>query len=116
MLIREFKKISTNAERLEQSMRVVSKYPERVPIFIESEDVELIKNKYLVPRSLTCGQLMYIIRRNIKLQPEMAVFLFFGNGILAPTGEMIGNLYEHHMDPDDHFLYGRLKKENVFGS
>jgi GABA(A) receptor-associated protein len=117
MLIKEFKSKAKDSERLEQAMKVISKYPERVPIFVESRDINLNKNKYLVPRDLTVGQFMYIIRKNMQLKSDEALFLFFGEkpGIIPPTGALISDVYEQHMDTVDHFLYGRITKENVFG-
>lgn len=116
MLISEFKKKYTESERLTQTTKVISKFQDRVPVFVECQDFELVKNKYLVPRDITCGQFIYILRKNLKeIKPDTALFMFFGGGIIAPSGETIGNVYDYNMDPEDHFLYCRVKKESVFG-
>lgn len=116
MLISEFKKKFNKEERSSQSLKVISKFHDRVPIFVEATEFELIKNKYLVPRDLTCGQFLYVLRKNLnQLKSDTAIFLFFGNGIIVPSGETIGNVYDHHMDTDDNFLYCQVKKESVFG-
>ena len=70
---KSFKQIHSVEKRLSESSRIRSKYPERVPVIIEkdfnSDIIDLDKNKYLVPDELTIGQLVYFIRKRIKLPP-----------------------------------------------
>ena len=40
---------------------------------------------YLVPADLTVGQLLYVVRKRIKLSAEKAIFVFTKN-TLSPTG------------------------------
>ena len=41
------------------------------------------QNKYLVPFDLTMAQFIYIIRKNIKLSSEQALFLFINNPMVV---------------------------------
>ncbi len=113
-----FKKDYTFDERLTESSRVISKYPDRVPIICEKsshknlEDID--KKKYLVPSDLTMGQFVYVIRKRLKLKAEESLFLFINNSVLASTSEIIGDAYYKYKDPDG-FLYINYAKENVFG-
>lgn len=105
-------------ERYRESKRVLAKYPDRIPIICErslkSRDCPLIdKKKYLVPKDLTIGQFLFVIRNRLKLQPEIALFIFVNNTV-PPTSALIGQIYHKHKDVDD-FLYISYSQENIFG-
>jgi GABA(A) receptor-associated protein len=105
--------------RYNESHKILEKYPDRVPIICErslsaTRDCPYIdKNKYLVPRDLTIGQFIYVIRRRMRLQPEKALFLFM-NGIIPPATSMLGDLYEYYKE-NDGFIYITYSLENTFG-
>lgn len=105
-------------ERVQESARVLSRYPERIPVICEKNakctDLNNIcKEKYLVYPDLTCGQFMYIIRRSLALPAEKAVFIMI-NGIIPSNTDIMYELYEKHKDSDG-FLYITYTSENVFG-
>ena len=105
-------------ERFHEANRVLSKYPERIPIICEKnakcKDFNNIdKEKFLVSQELTCGQFMYIIRRRLELPAEKAVFIMI-NGIIPSNTDMMYELYEKHKNHDG-FLYITYTSENVFG-
>ena len=113
-----FKERFTFETRQDEALRIMKKYPDRIPIIVErsSSDTttELInKNKYLAPSSLTVGQFVYVIRKRLVLPPEKAIFLFIG-GILPPTASLLGSIYDERKDRD-HFLYITYSGENTFG-
>lgn len=97
---------------------ILSKYPDRVPVRIdraEKADIpDIDKHKYLVPRDMTLGQFVYVIRKRINLNEAQAIFVFVGNTILPPTSAMMGQLYDEHKD-DDKLLYIKYSGENTFG-
>lgn len=98
--------------------KVMLRHPNRVPVYIDRKpgvtDVpELERHKYLVPKDMTVGAFMYIIRKNIKLTPEKAIFIFVNN-TLPPTFALIGSLYNQHKDKDGYMrIY--YTGENTFG-
>lgn len=114
-----FKNQYSFEERLSESTRVINKYPERIPIICQrstnaARDCPYIdKIKYLVPRDLTIGQFIYVIRKRLKLQSDKALFIFVNNSI-PPTTQLIGSLYDTHKDTDL-FLYVHYSYENTFG-
>ena len=113
-----FKNEYSFQKRYQESKRVLAKYPDRIPIICErslkSRDCPLIdKKKYLVPRNLTIGQFLFVIRNRLKLHPETALFLFVNNTI-PPTSSLIEQIYYKHKDDDD-FLYLSYSQENIFG-
>ena len=112
----DFKNKHTFEKRINEATRILEKYPDRCPIIIEKHnkcEYEIDKTKYLVPKDLTVGQLIFVIRKRLKLRPETAIFLFCKN-MMPPTSQYINNLYEDYKDPDG-FLYIKYSGENTFG-
>ena len=106
------------AERESEATRVRNKYPNRYPLIVEKDHtsniVETIdKTKFLVPGDLTMGQMIYVIRKRIKLSSEKALFIFVDN-IMPTTNDTIVNIYNNHKD-EDGFLYIKFAGENTFG-
>jgi GABA(A) receptor-associated protein len=117
-LIMSFKQTHTLSQRYEESQRVLEKYPNRVPVICEvdpkqSTVIHLRKMKYLVPDSLTVGQFVYVLRKQMTLKPEEAVFIMINN-VLPPTAALMSQIYYEHKEADG-FLYAYLCKENTFG-
>ena len=115
--ISDFKNKYTLEERQQETTRIREKYPDRIPIIIEkspnSTVPDISKNKYLVPKEITVGQFIYIIRKRIKLSQEKAIFLFLNEQIPA-TSAVLADLYEEHKDEDD-FIYFSYAGEATFG-
>lgn len=115
----EYDKKTTLEERKNETDKILAKYPERIPILVErsvncKDDIPSIdKSKFITPHDLTVGQLMYVIRKRIKLNPDQAIFLFIkgqtpANSILLPS------LYEEYKDTDG-WLRIKYTGENTFG-
>ena len=121
-----FKQQFTYEDRQREGTRITTRYPDRVPIIVERKESsynkisgdkvpDIDKHKFLVPRDLTVGQFIYVIRKRIKLGPEQALFLFIGqSNTIPPTNMLLGTIYNNHMDPDL-FLYIYYCGENTFG-
>jgi len=116
----KFKSQHTFKERIEESSRIINKYPDRIPIICEkmndskNKDLPTIdKSKYLVPKDLTMSQFLYVIRNRMKLPSEKAIFLFVG-GTIPSSSELILNIYSRYKDLDG-YLYITYSGENVFG-
>jgi len=129
----KFKQQFTFEQRIAEAERIVTKYPDRIPVicelnensvlkdFIKSQlkmqkktPFELDKKKYLIPSDFTIGQFMYVIRKRLKLPSEKAVFLFCNNFIPSST-TTITSLYNSLKDKDK-FLYLNYGYENTFGT
>lgn len=104
-------------ERLQQSSKIMVKYPDRLPIIClkhpDSQIQQIDKEKYLVPSDLTIGQFVFVIRKRIKLDPTVGLFIFVNN-MLPPTASLVSQVYDKHKD-DDGFLYITYSGENTFG-
>ena len=103
-------------KRLQESTRIMEKYPNRIPVIVQRANMhvkEIDKKKYLVPRDLTMGQFLHIIRKRIKLESHKAIYLFV-NGTVAPSSKLIDEIYNEHHDKDQ-FLYINYCMESTFG-
>ena len=113
----QFKKQHDFESRKTEANRVINKYPERIPVIVErmkKSKMSLIdRNKYLVPRELTMGQMVYVIRKRIHIEAEKALFLFVNKQIVCNTSTL-SEVYYNHKDIDG-FLYIEYMEENVFG-
>jgi len=113
-----FKKTHSFNERYQGSLRLLQKYPDRIPIIVEKKYKKknlkkLTKNKLLVPKELTIGQLVYIIKKKIDIKPEEAIFLFINNKLPVVTDRII-DTYSMNKDKDG-YLYVTYFNENTFG-
>lgn len=128
----KFKQQFTFDTRLAEADRIISKYPDRIPIICELNEnnvikdfikstiqvqkkspFELDKKKYLVPSDFTIGQFMYVIRKRLKMPAEKAIFLFIRNSIPSSMTTLT-SLYNSYKDKDN-FLYLNYGFENTFG-
>ena len=115
-MVFESKEISpAQKERIKQLLKL---NPDRVPVYIESGDDKfenkLKKNRYLVPKDLTMGQFMYVIRKQLKLKPEEAIYIFCNNSIL-PTSALLSEIYSDYKDKHTDVVIMKYYKETVFG-
>ena len=114
-----FKKKYSLVKRKNESANIMLKYPDRVPVICEkalnsNDNVPLIdKTKYLVPSDLTFGQMIFVIRKRLKLNPEVAIFLFVNNQ-LPPSCLLMSEVYNKYKE-NDGFLYIIYSGENTFG-
>ena len=113
----EFKRVHSIDNRKRESMRILKKYPYRVPVIVEkaskSDVPDIDKHKFLVPDDLTVAQFCYVIRKRIKLTPEKALFLFVNNQLPA-SATLMSQIYKENKDSDN-FLYFFYSGETCFG-
>ena len=103
------------AERLAKSRYIRDKYPDRLPIIVDTTGTlpKLDKHKFLVPCDLTVSQLMYVVRKRMSLRPEVAMFMYVGT-VMLQGGATITEVY-HEAKDEDGFLYLLAAGENTFG-
>ena len=114
-----YKDKKTFEERKKEANFILNKYPDRLPIICErvknSTSVpELDKIKFLVPRDLTVGQFIHVVRKRIKIEPKTAIFVFCNN-IIPASSSLLSNVYRENHD-EDGFLYLQFNGEDTFGS
>jgi GABA(A) receptor-associated protein len=112
----EYKKERSFKKRLKESSSITTKYPDRIPVICErsGDNIEkLDKQKFLVPRDITLGQFILVIRKRINISKEQSIFCFINNTLPIISSNM-GALYENNKD-EDGFLYILYSGENCFG-
>ena len=104
-----------------ESSKMITKYPDRVPVIVKKAQQcnnipNISREKFLVPKDLSVGQLMYVIRQRIKLQPEIALFFMVGkkNIVLPTSSQLVSHLYDESKD-ENGFLYIIYTGESTFG-
>jgi len=112
------------SKRISESTRIISKFPDRIPVIVLTKNVTLEKllkkNKFLVPYDLSVSYLLANIRSQIKLDPSKALFLFCDNALLSGS-QSLNQIYttyrkKHNIGPSkDNFLYMSIEEENTFG-
>ena len=105
-------------DRVHECQRIMEKFPHRTPVIVQRAPACTLPfvepYKMLAPDDLTVGQLLYVMRRRIKLSPETALF-FFVRGQVPNSSDLLTLVHHQHHDPDG-FLYIDYAEENTFGA
>ena len=114
----KFQKDHTFEVRSHESAKILAKYPDRIPLIVEkvannSILPQISKSKFLVPSDITITQFMFIVRKYLKLDPSVSIYLFC-DGVIPNASETISTTYINHKDADG-FLYLFYAGENTFG-
>ncbi len=111
-----YKQTQSFAQRKNESTQMLNRYPNRVPIIIEPKGnaPKIDKRKFMTPRDLTIGQLIFVVRKRLNFNSQQALFLFIDEKTLATPSSQIGHIYDRFKD-EDSFLYIFYSLENTFG-
>jgi GABA(A) receptor-associated protein len=104
-------------DRLSESRRVRDKHRGSAPVIVEPHDDKtpvIDKSKFLVPWELTYGQLVYVVRKRLKMTSDQSIFLFCDRSILPLPCDTIRDIHRAHGSSDG-FLYITYALENTFG-
>jgi GABA(A) receptor-associated protein len=93
--------------------KLLGKYPDRVPVLVESKVSETDALKYMVPKDRTIATMMVQLRKHIKMTPKQAIYLFVNN-TLPPNSATMGEIWEQHRN-EDNVLVITYSLENTFG-
>ena len=112
-----YKSMKPEKERIEESRKIIEKYPDKIPIIVEKSKKSKIKNidknKFLVPSDMTLSQFIYVVRKRIKISSTEALF-FFVNDRLCNNSALLSPTYTTYKD-NYGFLYITYSSENTFG-
>ena len=82
--------------RINESKKILDKYPDKIPLIIEKSkncEYDIDKNKYLVPKNIKMQQLIFIIRKRIKIKDSESIFIYVNN-VLPPSSSCISEIYD----------------------
>ena len=91
-----FQSNHTFEKRLNESKRILEKYPDRVPVICEriaTNIPQVDRKKYLCPGDLSLANFMYVIRKRMHLTPEKALYLFV-NDKMIPCSSLLSTVYD----------------------
>lgn len=112
-----FKEVVSYDDRVKEAKKIRENYEDRIPVIIEKSKkakcATLDKYKFLVPEEMRVQELLYVIRKRLRLQSDIALYLYVGNQ-LPKLSELIFTLYQQHKDIDG-FLYVQYDTESTFG-
>lgn len=110
-------------KRLEEAENNLKKYKnEKIPVIIETDgNLELgrIKNnKYIIPKELTVGHMMVILKEKIlEIDEKNSILIYVGSSKILEipkSSETIERLYEKYQD-EDKFLYLKISILETYG-
>ena len=93
------------------------KYPKRVPVILKQHGntlPALKKHKFLIPKNYTVAEFIAVIRNQLAMAPETALFLFFNSNTLLPMTHTMAQADQEYK-AEDSFLYVQYCGENTFG-
>lgn len=116
---KSFKKQKTIAERKLEVETIRTKYPNKVPVIVESSDKEkelpeLDKTKFLLPQELTIAQFVSLIRNRMLISSSQTFFLFVNKKTMVSMSTTLLDLYTKEKD-EDGFLYFTYASQDAFG-
>jgi GABA(A) receptor-associated protein len=103
----KFKNNKKFYQRLEESNRTKKKYPGKIPIIINKHKSSKLPNiekyKFLVSEDLTVGQLLFIIKKHIKLKESIELFIYINESMPSISSSIL-EIYNKYKS-NDGFLY-----------
>ena len=111
-----FKKTYPFKDRKKESLRILSKYPKRIPVICQtnSNNIKLSKYKYLIPEYFTIAEFVCVLRKRLLMSSKSALFILINGSIVPKINMTFQEIYYNHKDQDN-FLYLDVCKENTFG-
>jgi GABA(A) receptor-associated protein len=107
-------KYSEKKTKTIEALRLRTKYPDRVPVIVLfDKDILSDKKKFLVPKHLTVGQFLHVIRKRVKISSEQALYMYCNNE-LPVHSKLISEIFTQY-ENEDGFLYVSVCIENTFG-
>ena len=105
----KFKKEHSLEERKNESNRILKEYKDRIPVICEVAPDSVLpplkKTKYLVAYDMTINQFEFLIRRNLELTKESALYLLTPKGFNLVGNKTMLDAYNNHKDKNDNFFY-----------
>jgi GABA(A) receptor-associated protein len=111
-----FRERFTAEQRAAECARA-SKREGYIPTIVEPHGTSaplLEKEKYLLPADLTSAQLIYVVRKRLRMRQSEALFLFC-SGTMIHGATSVRDLHFRFACQEDGFLYVRYSIESAFG-
>jgi hypothetical protein len=97
----------------QEAVKMLEKYPTKIPIILEPIGIDLKHVKFLVEKEISFAKFISIVRDQNKLNSSQS-FIFFINKLLPCNTSLVSDLY-HKNKADDFILHIHVRIENTFG-
>ena len=118
----KFKTEFSLPERIELYTRLVKKHPSKIPIIIEFDcSFNIEQKKYLFDPTATGHEFNSKIRKEIKIPPSKAIFIFTDDNKINISTQNIHDVYSDYLFNNrkvhggDKILYLKVIAENTYG-
>ncbi len=106
-------------QRKKESTKIRKDYPDKLPIICEKNATQknapkISKRKYLVPNDMSAGQFIFLIRKQINITSNQALFLLIDDTYIPACSSMMCKLYNEYCNADG-YLYITYMIESTFG-
>jgi hypothetical protein len=101
-------------QRIRKSKRLLERHPDRVPVIVTPDKLEMSMVKFLPYRDSKVSEFMVHLRGYTQKLKKSDALLFFVSQTLPPLSEEIGTLYKKYADSDG-YLHVTLSRESTFG-
>lgn len=100
---------------IDEVNRLKAKYPNKIPILVESRNLEIDRHKYLVDTFTKFSDLILVFRRRIKdLKSSESIYMFIGdNPTLVPLHKEVIDVFDNLNT--NGYLKITIAKESTFG-
>ena len=106
-------------DRIKLSQDLTAKYPDKIPILVEFQDLTIKPLKFLVQFDEIVLRLISKIRVNQNISFTKSIFLMTETHQLLAGSAVIGHIYEEYLHQKhlsrDKILYLMVYNENTFG-
>ena len=95
-------------DRRQESIRIMQKYKNKIPVIVEKSDQsdieDIDKHKFLFSRSSCFGDIATVIRKRLGATSSQHIYFYINNNKVPNISDNLGNLYKKYRDKDL-FLY-----------
>ena len=111
--------IFSSQDRKSECEQLLKAYPEKIPLIIEPQNsvgnkLFMDQNKFLVPKMYTFHELLFLIRKKLKIHQDEALYVTVKSSYFPVMSRSINSIYNEYKDPDG-FLYIYYSSEAIWG-
>lgn len=105
--------------RTKESAAVKERHPTKIPIVVEISKTEKSlpytpPKMFLFTKDMIVADVMAVLRQNIRLSKDRALFLFVNGKTLCPLSQLLSVMFQQYHEQDG-FLYFEYLGESTFG-
>lgn len=111
---------STYNSRKAQTSKMLIEHPDKIPVIIvpfnsSSNSYKLPQSKFLVPKQYTFHDLIFVLRKKLRLSSKESLFISIGDTSFPNLSRSMHSIYIESKS-DDGFLYVQYSSEPVWGN